>query len=143
MIKKLIYNRKTVFVRAGGRNFRYSSYSIVSNGKNKIGFSKSKSKNIMESNDKSYKQAKKKMFKFIIKNNSFPFSYNFKTAKTTIKMINSDKDIGVIAGGCVKKIISYTGIKNVICKIYGSKNKYNVFNTVKKMFLKFKCQKKE
>lgn len=139
MIKKLIYSRKTVFVRTGGRNFRYSSYSIVSNGTNKIGFSKVKSKNLIDSTYKSYKKAEKKMFKFKIKSKTFPYSYNFRTSKTNLIMINSFKNIGLIAGGCVRKILLNTGIKNIICKIYGSKNKYNVFNTVKKMFLKFKC----
>ncbi|MGX7589521.1 hypothetical protein [Candidatus Vidania fulgoroideorum] len=141
MIKKLIFSRKTVFVRSGGRNFRYSSYSIVTDGKNKIGFAKTKSKNLMESTIKSYKKAKKNIFKFKILKKTLPFSYNFKTSKTNINMIVSYKDIGIIAGGCVKEILMNTGIENIICKIYGSKNKYNVFETVKKMLLKFKCKK--
>ncbi|MGX7577359.1 hypothetical protein [Candidatus Vidania fulgoroideorum] len=143
IIKKLIYSRKTVFVRKGGRNFRYSAYSIVSNGKNKIGFAKSRSKTVLDATYKSYKTAKKQMFKFNILNNSFPCSKNFKTSKTVIKMLKTNNNLGIIAGGCVRIILRYTGIKNLICKIYGSKNKYNVFNTVKKMFMFFKCLKKD
>ncbi|WP_458659097.1 30S ribosomal protein S5 [Candidatus Vidania fulgoroideorum] len=137
-IKKVIYIRKTVFVREGGRNYRYSSYSIVSNGKNKIGFYNSKAKNLSDATFNSFISAKKRMFKFNIKKNTLPYAHDFVTSKTKIVMKPSNKKIGIIAGGKIRKILLNTGIKNIICKIYGSKNKFNVIKTVEKMLFYFK-----
>ncbi|XAO72549.1 MAG: hypothetical protein AAYR31_00625 [Candidatus Vidania fulgoroideorum] len=138
MIKKLIYVRKTNFVREGGRKFKYTAYTAVSNKIDKIGISKSKSSDFTNSILKSFKKSKKKIFKFKIFNKTINTSKIFKVGKTITKFF-PEKSKGLIIGGNARKIISMTGIKNIICKIYGSKNKINVIKATIKLLKYLKC----
>ncbi|MGX7589383.1 hypothetical protein [Candidatus Vidania fulgoroideorum] len=133
MIKKVIFVRKTTFVREGGRHFRYTVYSVVSNLKNKIGIGCSRSKDISNSISKSFKYAKKNYFKFKI-GNKLKKNICFKVNKTYLKVFPASDFDGLIIGGNARKIILLTGIKNIKCKIYGSKNKINVIKATKKLF---------
>ncbi|MGX7586246.1 hypothetical protein [Candidatus Vidania fulgoroideorum] len=141
--KKLIYSRKTSFVRKGGRNFRYLAYSLISNGKNKIGIEKSKSNDLSSALYKSFKKAKKNIIKINIKKDTLPKDISVKVSRTIIKSFSCYNNEGIIAGGCLRKILMCTGIKNLICKIYGSKNKHNVIEATKKLLLFFKIEKKK
>ncbi|MGX7576536.1 30S ribosomal protein S5 [Candidatus Vidania fulgoroideorum] len=143
IFKKLIYSRKTSFVRKGGRNFKYLAYTIVSNGKNKIGLEKSKSNNLSSAMYKSFKKSKKKTIYINIVEDTLPKPCIVKVSKTTIKSFPCYKNEGIIAGGCLRKILLCTGIKNLNCKIYGSKNKYNVIKASKKLLKKFSYEKKK
>ncbi|MGX7582858.1 30S ribosomal protein S5 [Candidatus Vidania fulgoroideorum] len=141
--KKLIYSRKTSFVRKGGRNFRYTAYTLVSNGKNKIGIEKSKSNNLSSALQKSFFKSKKNIIKLNIKKETIPKEVSIKVSKTFIKAYPCLNNEGLLAGGCLRLILSYTGIKNINCKIYGSKNKINVIKASKKLLKYFSYEKKK
>ncbi|MGX7577220.1 hypothetical protein ACT2CR_00665 [Candidatus Vidania fulgoroideorum] len=118
--KKILFIKKSSFVRAGGRHLRYSVYSIVGK-KNKIGFGKAKSKDLALAIKKSFYNSKKNIF-FITKFKKKIYKTKF---KKTIVIINffSNK---FRTGGVVRKIFNMIGWNKISSKIYGSGKNYNV-----------------
>ncbi|MGX7589660.1 hypothetical protein [Candidatus Vidania fulgoroideorum] len=139
-LKKLIFYRKTCFVREGGRKINFFSFSYCCDGGNKIGIESSKNKTLYDSIKNSADKSEKKMFEFYSKNNTFIKPIEIKISKTKLVMIPK-KNGGIVAGNKIREILQNTCIKNVIIKIYGSKNKINVIKSLKKLFLKFKIEK--
>lgn len=134
MTKKIISTKKTSFVRAGGRNIRFSVYSIIVD-KNKVGFGKGKSKDMSDAIDKSFKKAGNELFNYYLVNNTIPYKISTKVCKTILHLKPTCLNVGLIAGGCVRLILRVLGIKNIISKIQGSRNK---FNSIKAFIIAFK-----
>ncbi|QSW37967.1 hypothetical protein JSR06_00735 [Candidatus Vidania fulgoroideae] len=137
---ELLFSRKTSFVRAGGRHFRYSVYSVIKAG-NKLSLGFGKSKTYSDAISKSSLPNTPMKIEIISKKDTIPFTVTVKVCKTTLKLIPCYLKKGIVANTIIRIILMGTNIKNLYSKILGSKNRINVIKaTFAALSIFNKCQ---
>jgi small subunit ribosomal protein S5 len=126
------YDQKNLLVRRvarmtkGGRRFKFSVVAVIGNRKGSVGVGLGKGVDTALAVEKAVRDARKNMI--VIKrteNNSIPFDVYAKYSSSEVMMMPA-KGKGLIAGGAVRDILEYAGIKDVNAKIIsGSKNPLN------------------
>ena len=123
--QKVIEIARVTRVVAGGKRMRFRACVVVGDLKGKVGMGLRKGADVSIAINKAVRAAKKDMIKVPIINETIPhFSQaKFKAAKVLIKP--AVQGTGVMAGGPVRAVLELAGIKNVVSKMLGSKNKIN------------------
>lgn len=112
-------------VMAGGKRMRFRACMVVGDRKGRIGWGVAKGADVSMAIQKATAQAKKNLMTVSIIEGTIPHEVNvkFKAARLLLKPAKSGK--GLIAGGVVRTVLELAGIKNIISKMLGSKNKVN------------------
>ncbi len=110
----------------GGRRLRFRVSVIIGDQKGRVGFGIGKSAEVMIGIQKAVSKAKKSMIHIPIFNGTLPHPQkgNFKASQVLLFPATEGK--GIIAGGAVRKILELAGVKDVLSKVHGSRNKLNV-----------------
>ena len=110
-------------VTAGGRQMRFRVSVAIGDKKGRVGFGIGKSSEVMVGVQKAIAQAKKRMINVPIVNDTIPHPVTMKYKATKLFLLPAPEGKGIIAGGAVRKILDLAGIKNVLSKLHGSRNK--------------------
>lgn len=115
----------------GGRRLRFRATLIAGNKNGKVGMGIGKSNEVVGAIKKALNQAKKNMFIVPIRNGTIPHEVNLKFKSAHILIMPASPGTGIIAGGAVRKIAELAGIKNLLSKIFGTRNRItNAYATV-------------
>lgn len=112
-------------VTRGGRQMRFRVSVVIGNKKGKVGFGIGKSSEVMIGVQKAVSAAKKNMITVPIFEDSLPHEIIGKFKASTILLFPAPEGKGIIAGGAVRKILELAGVKNVLSKMHGSRNRIN------------------
>lgn len=116
----------------GGRRMRFRATVIVGNKNGKVGMGIGKSSEVTGAIQKAIRQAKKEMFIVPIKNGSIPHEIYIKFKSAKVLMMPAGPGTGIIAGGAVRKIAELAGIKNMLSKMFGGRNRItNAYATMR------------
>jgi len=110
----------------GGRRFSFSALVVVGDRKKRIGFGVGKANEVPDAIKKASDQAKKNMIEIRHTEGTIPFDIEGFFGSAMVKMFPAKSGTGVIAGGAVRTIMELSGIKDIVCKVHGSKNSHNV-----------------
>lgn len=123
---KLVDLARTTRVTGGGKHLSFRAGIVVGDRKGRVGFGIGKSKDTTEAINKAFKQAKKNMFSVHIANETIPHKSYAKYGPARVFLFPQQKGRGIVAGGVVRVICNFAGIKNISSKIVGkTKNKIN------------------
>ncbi len=113
-------------VTKGGRQLRFRISIVIGDKKGRVGFGIGKSGEVIIGIQKSIAKAKRNLINVPIFNETIPHQVegNFKASKVLLFPARVGK--GIIAGGAVRKILELAGVKNVLSKAHGSRNRINV-----------------
>ncbi len=113
-------------VTKGGRQLRFRISIVIGDKKGRVGFGIGKSGEVIIGIQKAIAKAKRNLIKVPIFNDTIPhlIEGNFKASKVLLFPAPAGK--GIIAGGAVRKIMDLAGVKNVLSKTHGSRNKINI-----------------
>ena len=78
--------------------------------------------------DKAFQNAKKHMVSVAVVDGTIPHEVIGKFGKSEVLLMPAPEGTGVLAGGPVRAIADLAGIKNIVSKSHGSRNKINVVN---------------
>jgi small subunit ribosomal protein S5 len=111
----------------GGRRMRFRIAVVIGDKKGKIGFGIGKSSEVLGGIQKAVFAAKKNLINISIdKNtNSIPHDVKGKFKASQVLLFPAPEGKGVVAGSAVRKILELSGVKNVLSKIHGSRNRLN------------------
>lgn len=123
--KMISINRVTKVVK-GRRIMNFVALAVVGDNNGSIGVGKGKSKEVPLAIQKALIRAQNKMYKIILKDNTIQYQIIGKHCSTSVLMFPIKKGRGIIAGGSIRGIFNVMGINNVMAKIIGSNNPYNV-----------------
>lgn len=123
--QKVIDIARVTRVTAGGKRMRFRACVAVGDKNGLVGLAVAKGADVSIAINKALTAAKKKMIKAKIINGSIPHRTieKFKAARVLLKP--APAGTGLIAGGPIRAILDLAGIKNVVSKMMGSKNKIN------------------
>ncbi len=127
------YYEKLVFVNRisktvkGGRIFSFSALTVIGNKNGKIGYGYSKAKEVPLAIQKSLDNSRKNIISiYLNKKKTLRYSINYSYKSTIIFIKPAVEGTGIIAGKTMKFLFEVAGVKNILCKCYGSTNPINV-----------------
>lgn len=116
----------------GGNQIRFSVLVVVGDKKGKVGAGLSKAPDVVSGIQKAMAYAKKHFVKVPMKGTTIPYRIKMKVASAQVLLKPAPPGSGVIAGGAVRAVLEAAGIRDVVAKMLGSRNKTaNVYATIK------------
>lgn len=115
----------------GGNQIRFSALVVVGDRKGRVGVGIAKAKDVRSAINKAIAYAKRRLIDAPIKGTSIPYSINKKFGAAKILLKPAPAGSGIIAGGAIRVVMEAAGIRDVVGKIMGTKNKIsNVYATI-------------
>jgi len=112
-------------VTKGGRQMRFRVSVVIGDKKGRVGFGIGKSSEVMIGVQKAVSAAKKNIITVPIFEDSLPHEIIGKFKSSVVLLFPAPEGKGIIAGGAVRKILELAGVKNVLSKMHGSRNRIN------------------
>ncbi len=123
--KRVISIRRVVKVVKGGRTLNFSATLVVGDRNGKVGIGSGKASETTAAIEKAYQSAKKNMKAVNVVGSTIPHEVKGKFGTSTILLLPAKEGTGVIASGAVRAVIDLAGIKDIVTKSYGGRNKIN------------------
>lgn len=115
----------------GGNQIRFSALVVVGDKKGKVGVGLAKAQDVRNAIRKSIEAAKRRMVVIPIVGTTIPYSIEEKFSAARILLKPAPPGSGIIAGGPMRVVLTSAGIRDVVGKILGTKNKIsNVYATI-------------
>ena len=123
--KMIAINRVTKVVK-GGRVMGFAALVVVGDGDGRVGMGKGKAREVPVSVQKAMDEARRKLVKINLKNGTLHHAVTGRHGSARVYMQPASDGTGIIAGGPMRAIFEVMGVTNVLAKIIGSTNPYNV-----------------
>ena len=120
----------------GGNQIHFTALVVSGDKKSRVGVGLGKAKSVADAIQKGIKKAQKSLIEIPIVNGTIPGSIQLKFKGAIVLIRPGKTGSGLIAGGPVRAVVELAGIKDIVSKIIGSKNKsINVWATLKALEL--------
>ena len=123
--KMIAINRVTKVVK-GGRVMGFAALVVVGDGDGRVGMGKGKAREVPISVQKAMDEARRKLVKINLKNGTLHHAVTGRHGSARVYMQPASDGTGIIAGVPMRAIFEVMGVTNVLAKIIGSTNPYNV-----------------
>ncbi|HID55217.1 TPA: 30S ribosomal protein S5 [Candidatus Poribacteria bacterium] len=115
-----------MLVRKGGKTPSFNALSAVGDMNGIVGVGFGKAQEIPEAIRKSIEDARKNLIRIPIEGTTIPHDVIGHFCSSTVILKPAAPGTGVIAGSAVKVILEVAGVKDVLSKCYGARNKINI-----------------
>ncbi|TSC95647.1 MAG: 30S ribosomal protein S5, chloroplastic-like [Parcubacteria group bacterium Athens1014_10] len=145
---RLIDLRRVTRVTKGGKQLSFRACIVMGDRKGKIGEGTEKGADVAIAIEKATRNAKKELIKISLDDlETIPYQIKEKYCAAEILLKPAPKGTGVKAGGSIRIVLELAGIKNVVSKMLGSRNKISnvraTINALKKISLLKKEKKSD
>lgn len=129
---RVIQVNRTSKKTTGGNKIGFSVLIIVGDAAGRVGAGLGKAGDVMSAVRKGSSYAKKHMVTIpLFEDRTIPYRIQLKFGAANILLKPAPKGSGIIAGGAVRTVLELAGIKDVVGKMLGSRNKItNVYATL-------------
>ncbi|MDD2566202.1 MAG: 30S ribosomal protein S5 [Candidatus Gracilibacteria bacterium] len=120
--EELLQIDRVTRVTAGGRQLRFRASVVIGDGKGRVGLGIGKAGEVVVAIEKAVRDAKKNIIKFAIIDGTIAHNITADYKAASVMLHPASPGTGIIAGGAVRKIISVSGLRDILAKRYGSTN---------------------
>jgi len=124
--QKLLDLARVARVVKGGRRFRFRATLVIGNRKGKVGVGVGKGADVSDAIRKAFDDAKKSLVTIKMTKNTIAHDINYKSRSAKIILKPALEGRGIIAGGAVRTVVEFAGIKDIVSKSLGTSNKLSV-----------------
>ena len=124
--QKLLDLARVTRVVKGGRRFRFRAVLVIGNKKGKVGVGVGKGSDVSDAIKKAFDNGKKNIIIIKTDKNTIPHDVFYKQGSARIILKPAKEGRGIVAGGAVRAVVEFAGIKDIVSKSLGTSNKLNV-----------------
>lgn len=124
--ESVVHINRVAKVVKGGKNFSFSAVVVAGDGQGKVGFGTGKAREVPPAIQKASESAKRYMMKVPMVGGTVPHQVWGRWGATNVLLRPASPGTGVIAGGGVRAVMEAAGVQDVLTKIVGSRNPFNV-----------------
>ena len=131
-VERVLEIKRVARVVKGGKRVRFRALVVIGDEKGRINYGLGKATDVSGAIAKAVLAAKKGLISVFIKGTTIPYPVrtHYKSAEVLLKP--APVGTGVVAGSSMRVVLELTGIKDVVGKALGSKNKLsNTMATIK------------
>jgi len=107
----------------GGRRMRFRAIVVIGNRKGKVGLGTGKAAEVQAAVKKATSAARRAMIRIPIIDGTIPHQVDTKFKASRLRIMPAKPGTGIIAGGALRVILDHAGVKNVLSKRFGTRNK--------------------
>lgn len=126
MREKMVGINRVTKVVKGGRILGFAALTVVGDGDGGVGMGKGKSREVPVAVQKAMEEARRKLTRVNLKEGSLQHTVIGHHGACRVLMQPAGAGTGIIAGGPMRAVFEVAGVTDVVAKIYGSTNPYNV-----------------
>lgn len=135
--QKVVEINRVTRVVAGGKRMRFRVCIVIGDGKGRVGYGIEKGADVSGAVGKASSAARKHLVAIPLDGSTIPHEVRVKFGAAQIILKPAPAGSGVIAGGAVRNVMELGGVKDVVAKIIGSRNKLNnikaTFNAIREL----------
>jgi len=115
----------------GGNRISFSALIVLGDKKSRVGVGLGKAPDVLSAIKKGVRLAKKNLINVPVYKGTIPHQVLIKRGAARVLLKPAPEGKGLIAGGPVRSVVEAAGIKNIVSKILGTRNKANnVYATI-------------
>jgi small subunit ribosomal protein S5 len=124
--QKILDLSRVTRVTAGGKRMSFRCTLVIGDKKGRVGLGIAKGIDVQVAIDKAYRQAKKKVIRVPLVNDTLPHAVQTKFGSAVVLLKPAPRGTGLKCGGAVRVVLELAGVPNASSKILNSSNKINL-----------------
>ncbi len=122
-LEKVIQIKRVSKKTKGGNQISFTALTVAGDRVSRVGIGHARAKNVADAIKKSLSKARKNMITLQLVNQTISGSVVYKYKGASVSLRPGKSGSGLIAGGPVRAVVEPAGIKDLVSKVHGTRNK--------------------